>query len=100
MSVVDIDDFQKLKGDFLGMAEFELADIVGSIHHLKILRLKDNRGNETGKCIVRLDKVEETEKKEIKLRMGVDGVPNPGFFASRVSFIKIFKLRITSHNMQ
>lgn len=97
--MVDIDDFQRLRGDFLGSAEFELADIVGSIHHLKILRLKDSKGNETGKCVVRLDKIEETEKKEITLKLGVDGVPNPGFFSSRVTFIKVFKLRLTQHNL-
>lgn len=86
-------------GDFLGEAEFELADIVGSMHHLKILRLKDKKGKETGKCIVRLDKVEETEKKSFTLKFGVEGVPSAGFFSSRISFIKIYKLRVTSHNL-
>lgn len=98
--MVDIDDFKRMTGDFLGTAEFELADIVGSLHHLKILRLKDNRGHETGKCIVRLDKLEETNKKEITLKLEVDEVPSYGIFTSRVSFIKIYKLRVTSHNLQ
>ena len=30
VKVIDIDDFVKSKGDFLGIAEFDLADIVGS----------------------------------------------------------------------
>ena len=42
---MDIDDFERLTGDFLGTAEFDLADIVGSLHNLKILKLKDHRGN-------------------------------------------------------
>ena len=30
-----------MTGDDLGRAEFELADIVGSLHNMKILRLTD-----------------------------------------------------------
>lgn len=95
MRVIDIDDFVKNKGDFIGLAEFDLADIVGSLHNLKILRLRDRHNNDSGKCIVRMEKVDERIKKTYKLRLGIDNVPNPGFFSSRVSFIKIFKLRIT-----
>lgn len=76
VKVVDIDDFVRLTGDYLGSAEFDLADIVGSIHHMKILRLKDHKNHETGKCIVRLDKIDETEKKEVTLKLEVDGVPS------------------------
>lgn len=100
VKLVDIDDFQKMRGDFLGMAEFELGDIVGSIHNLKILRLKDHKGNETGKCIVRLDKVDEREKKSVILKLGVDDIPKAGFFATRNSFLKIYKLRLTAHNLE
>jgi hypothetical protein len=32
---------------------------MGSMHNLKILRLKDKKGSESGKCIVRIDKVDE-----------------------------------------
>lgn len=49
------------KTNLIGQAEFELADIVGSIHHLKILRLK-NHNKEIGKCIVRLDKLTDNKK--------------------------------------
>ena len=59
VEVTDVDDFSKKTGDYLGEAFFELADIMGSMHNLKILRLKDTKGNETGKCIVRSDKVDE-----------------------------------------
>lgn len=89
-----------MTGDFIGQAEFELADIVGSIHHLKILRLRDHRNSETGKCIVRLDKIDETNKKEVTLKLEVDDVPSQGIFSQRVSFLKIYKLRLTSHNLQ
>ena len=65
-----------MTGDFIGQAEFELADIVGSIHHLKILRLKDQRKIETGKCIVWLDKIDETNKKEVTLKLEVEDVPS------------------------
>ena len=64
-----------MTGDFLGQAEFELADIVGSIHHLKILKLKI-KNQECGKCIVRLDKIDESNKKEITLKMDVQEVPS------------------------
>ena len=69
-------------GDDLGSAEFELADIVGSLHNMKILRLKDKRGSETGKCIIRLDKVSDEEKKIISLRFGLNNIPKTNFFAS------------------
>lgn len=88
-----------MKGDYLGFAEFELADVVGSMHHLKILKLKDLKGQETGKCIVRLDKIDDTNKRDITMKIGVEGVPSPGIFSSRVSFLKIYKLRMTSHSL-
>ena len=65
VEVTDIDDFTNYKGDFLGAAFFELADIMGSIHNLKILRLKDKKGKECGKCIVRADKIDDSEKKNV-----------------------------------
>ena len=100
MEVIDVDDFKRKTGDDLGSAEFELADIVGSLHNMKILRLRDRKNNETGKCIVRLDKVSEHDKKNVKLRLGLSNVPKSSFFASRNSFIKIFKLRLTSKMLE
>ncbi len=71
VEVIDIDDFKKLTGDYLGFCEFELGDIVGSQHNMKIMRLKDFKNNEMGKCICRLDKVDEKEKKNFYLSLSV-----------------------------
>lgn len=48
---------------------------------------------------MRLDKVDSTEKKTINLKLGIDDVPKPGFFGTRNSFIKIFKLRLSQSNL-
>ena len=36
----------------------------------------------------------------IKLKFGADEIPKSGFFSSRNSFIKLFKLRLTSNMLQ
>ena len=95
VEVIDVDNFNTLDGDYIGSAEFELADIIGSMHNMKILRLMDKKGNETGKCIVRLDKVKEENKKLITIKMGVNNIPKTSFFANHNSFVKIYKLRLT-----
>ncbi len=100
VEVVDVDNFTTYKGDFLGEAYFELADIVGSLHNMKILKLKSRKQksrkqNDCGKCIVRLDEVDESQKKEVTLNFGMKEVPKSGYFSSRNVFIKIYKLRVT-----
>lgn len=47
---------------------------MGSMHNLKILRLKEKKGSETGKCIVRIDKIEDNDKKMVKLRFGAEDI--------------------------
>ena len=96
VKVTDVDNFSTMEGDFLGQAEFELADIIGSLQNMKIMRLRGKKGEETGKCIVRLDKVDESVKKIINLTLSVEGVPKNGFFSSRNSFLKIYKLRLSN----
>ena len=98
--LTDVDNFSTMEGDFLGSAEFELADIIGSLQNMKIMRLRGRKGEETGKCIVRLDKVDESVKKLISLTFGVEGVPKSGFFSSRNSFVKIYKLRLSNKILQ
>ena len=100
VEVIDVDNERTLKGDYIGSANFELADIVGSIQNMKILRLKDLKNKESGKCIVRLDKIgEEEEKKILTLKFGIDNVVKTGFFSSRNTFIKIYKLRIVKSRL-
>ena len=100
VEVIDVDNETTLKGDYLGSANFELADIVGSIQNMKILRLKDLKNKESGKCIVRLDKIgEEEEKKILTLKFGIDNVIKTGFFSSKNTFIKIYKLRIVKSKL-
>ncbi len=84
---------QSLSGDEVGQAYFELADIIGSLSNAKIMSLEDRQGNKVGNAIVRIDKLEQENKQEISLKMSVDNVPKRGFFSSRNSFLKIFKLR-------
>lgn len=47
---------------------------MGSLHNLKILRLKDSKGKESGKCIVRIDKIDDTDKKTVRLKFGADDI--------------------------
>ena len=100
VELIDVDNFNTLEGDYIGSAEFELADIVGSLHNMKILRLIDPKGNETGKCIVRMDKVSEEFQKKIKLQMSVDNIPKTSIFSSHKSFVKMYKLRINEQMLQ
>lgn len=100
VEVVDVDNFSDLSGDYIGSAEFELADIVGSLHNMKILRLVDAKGNETGKCIVRLDKVNDEYQKKIKMKIGIKEIPKTSFFSGYNSFLKIYKLRLNDQMLQ
>jgi len=50
---------------------------------MKIMRLKDKRGNEMGKCICRLDKIEDgVNKKEIFMQFEARNIPKSSFFSS------------------
>ena len=33
------------------------------------------------------------------MKLGVEDIPKPGFFTSRNSFIKIYKLRLSAENL-
>lgn len=65
--MINIDDFEKLEGDDLGSATFELGDIVGSKHNMKIMNLITEKGEYMGKCICRLDLINNKQKKLINL---------------------------------
>lgn len=96
LHVLDIDNFTTFEGKFIGKAEFELADIIGSIHNRIILKLKDEEENTSkGRVVIRLDKIKEENKKNFFLKFQVLDVPKYSYFASYNSFIKIFKLRIS-----
>ena len=94
VDVVSVTSNNDPDGTLIGSAVFELADILGSLHNMKILRVTDKNGNETGKCIVRLDKVEETNKKRVTIKMGAANIPKTSFFSNHNSFLKIYKLRL------
>ncbi len=92
----NVSNFQSLSGDEVGKAYFELADIIGSLSNAKIMSIEDQKGNKVGNAIVRIDKVEQENKQEVTLKLSVDNVPKLGFFSSRNSYVKIFKLRFSN----
>lgn len=99
VEVVDVDNFKDLSGDYIGGAEFELADVVGSMHNMKILRLTNDKEKETGKCIVRLDKVGDEIQKKIQMKLSVLDVPKTSFFSGHNSFIRVYKMRLSDELM-
>ena len=90
----DCDDIKTRKGDFLGFAEFSLGEVLGSMYNLKVYEIfrKKQKG---GRLIARVEQENDLQKFKMNFNAIVNSIPNTGWFSSKVTFIEIWKKRIT-----
>ena len=95
IEVYDVDDRKKMKGDFLGEAEFALGEVLSSKFNLMIydLILKEKK---KGKLVVRVEQQNDLQKFDFKMSVDLSKIPKMGFFASQKTFIEIRKQRVTN----
>jgi hypothetical protein len=87
------------EGPMLCEAFFELGEIAGALDNLKILTLKDFSNEPAGKCIVRMDKIDNATSYEVSFDLKISNVPKFTFFGSYNSFLKISKLRVSEASL-
>ena len=90
VEVLDIDGPNK--SDYIGAAEFELGELMGSKNNMLIIDLKDpNRKQKSGKVIIRSEAVEEKQDR-LNMRMNCTNLDFNNLFSSPgESFLVIYK---------
>lgn len=92
---VEVYDDDGGKDDLIGVADFSLGEILGSIYNMKIYNLTFKKMKSAGKLIVRVEQDNDLQKFLINFKSSLSNIPSTGFFSSKETFLEFRKQRVT-----